>query len=51
MELYHFSNDFYKKRMDIILVFSQLLLTEKVLLNNNNKHINSSCNDIEYPIT
>ena len=52
MELYHFSNDFYKKRMDIVLVFSQLLLTEKVLLNNNNnKHINSSCNDIEYPIT
>ena len=50
-ELYHFGNDFYKKRMDIVLVFSHLLLTEKVLISNNLQHKNPLCKDIEifYP--
>lgn len=51
VELYHFGNDFYKKRMDIVLVFSHLLLTEKVLISNNLQHKNAFCKDIEilYP--
>ena len=51
VELYHFGNDFYKKRMDIVLVFSHLLLTEKVLISNNLQHKNPLCKDIEilYP--
>ena len=51
VELYHFGNDFYKKRMDIVLVFSHLLLTEKVLISNNLQHKNALCKHIEiiYP--
>jgi len=51
VELYYFGNDFYKKRMDIVLVFSHLLLTEKVLISNNLQHKNALCKDIEilYP--
>lgn len=51
VELYHFGNDFYKKRMDIVLVFSHLLLNEKVLISNNLQHKNALCKDIEilYP--
>lgn len=51
VELYHFGNDFYKKRMDIVLVFSHLLLTEKVLISNNLQNKNALCKDIEilYP--
>ena len=51
VELYLFGNDFYKKRMDIVLVFSHLLLTEKVLISNNLQNKNPLCKDIEilYP--
>ena len=51
IELYHFGNEFYKRRMDIVLVFSHLLLTEKVLLSSNLQNTNSSNKDIEisYP--
>ena len=51
VELYLFGNDFYKKRMDIVLVFSHLLLTEKVLISNNLQNKNPICKDIEilYP--
>ena len=48
IELYHFGNEFYRKRMDIVLVFSHILLTEKVLLSNNFPNNNNSTNkDIE----
>ena len=32
--LYKLGNDFYRKRMDLVLVFSHLLLTEKILIKN-----------------
>ena len=47
IELYNFGNEFYRKRMDIVLVFSHLLLTEKVLLSNKYENINSINKDIE----
>jgi hypothetical protein len=47
IELYHFGNEFYRKRMDIVLVFSHLLLTEKVLLSNNYQDITQGDKDIE----
>ena len=51
IELYNFGNEFYRRRMDIVLVFSHLLLTEKVLLSSNFQNKNSSSKDIEiiYP--
>ena len=51
IELYHFGNEFYRRRLDIVLVFSHLLLTEKVLLSSNFQNKNSSSKDIEiiYP--
>ena len=52
IELYNFGNEFYRRRMDIVLVFSHLLLTEKVLLSNNLQNRNSPNKEIEisYPI-
>ena len=47
IELYHFGNKFYRKRMDIVLVFSHLLITEKVLLSNNYQDITQGDKDIE----
>ena len=32
--LYKLGNDYYRKRMDLVLVFSHLLLTEKILIKN-----------------
>ena len=46
-ELYNHGNEFYRKRMDIVLVFSHLLLTEKALLSNNYQNLNSAKKDIE----
>ena len=53
IELYHFGYNFYKKRMDIVHVFSHLLLTEKILLKNFNDHLYSICKekDLLYPET
>jgi hypothetical protein len=34
IDLFHLGKDFYRKRMDLVLVFSHLLLTEKMLLKN-----------------
>ena len=51
--LYNLANDFYRKRMDIVLVFSHLLLTEKFLLKNSYKYNYYLCREIEllYPKT
>ena len=48
--LYDLGTAFYRKRMDIVLVFSHLLITEKVLINKN-KYSCLSCKEIEliYP--
>ena len=35
IELYLFANSFYRRRMDIVNVFTHLILTEKILINNN----------------
>ena len=45
-ELYHLGKNFYRKRMDIVFVFSHILLTEKALLkiNNNNNNKKKSLN-------
>ena len=51
--LYNLGNAFYKRRMDIVVVFSHLLLTEKILLKNSCKFIYPTCREIEllYPKT
>ena len=51
--LYNLGNEFYRKRMDIVLVFSHLLITEKILLKNNCKYPYNFCKQIEllYPKT
>ena len=36
--IYNFENDFYRKRMGIVLVFSHLLLAEKYILKNSDKY-------------
>ena len=46
-KLYNHGKEFYRKRMDIVLVFSHLLLTEKTLLSNNYQNLNSSKKDLE----
>ena len=50
IELFKLGNSFYKKRMDIVHVFTLLIITEKVLIKNNDKNIYSICkdNDILY---
>jgi uncharacterized membrane protein len=35
IELYLFANSFYRRRMDIVQVFTHLMLTEKILIKNN----------------
>ena len=35
IELYLFANSFYRRRMDIVKVFTHLILTEKILINHN----------------
>ena len=35
IELYLFANSFYRRRMDIVIVFTHLILTEKILIKNN----------------
>ena len=35
IQLYLFANAFYRKRMDIVNVFTHLILTEKILIRNN----------------
>lgn len=35
IELYLFANSFYRRRMDIVKVFTHLILTEKILIKNN----------------
>jgi uncharacterized membrane protein len=35
IELYLFANSFYRSRMDIVKVFTHLILTEKILIKNN----------------
>jgi len=35
IELYLFANTFYRRRMDIVKVFTHLILTEKILIKNN----------------
>ena len=49
MQLFRLGNSFYRKRMDIIHVFTLLLITEKVLLktNRNHQHIYSLCKENE----
>ena len=37
-ELYYLGKNFYRKRMDIVFIFSHLLLTEKMLVKNNFYH-------------
>ena len=53
VELYDLAKDFYRKRMDIVLAFSHLLLTEKFLLRNNYGYNYYLCKEIEllYPKT
>lgn len=46
IDLYNLGNDFYKRRMDLILIFSHLLLTEKILIKNYN-NINSLYKEIK----
>ena len=48
--LYDLGTAFYRKRMDIVLVFSHLLITEKILINRN-KYSCLSCKEVElkYP--
>ena len=45
VELFHLGINFYKKRMDIVFVFSHLLLTEKILLNRNYNQLYSTFNE------
>ena len=35
IELYLFANSFYRRRMDIVKMFTHLILTEKILIKNN----------------
>lgn len=35
IELYLFANSFYRRRIDIVNVFTHLILTEKILIKNN----------------
>ena len=51
--LYHLGIAFYRRRMDIVIVFSHLLLTEKFMLKNRCTFIYPSCREIEllYPKT
>ena len=45
--LYNLANGFYRKRMDIVVVFSHLLLTEKFILRNSCKYNYYLCKEIE----
>ena len=49
--LYKLGNTFYRKRMDIVLVFSHLLITEKILMKNSYKYPYDIIKEIEilYP--
>ena len=47
IQLFNFGNSFYRKRMDIIHVFTLLIITEKVLLKNNQTQIYSLCKESE----
>ena len=51
--LYKLGNTFYRKRMDIVLVFSHLLITEKILMKNSYKYPYDIIKEIEilYPKT
>ena len=44
-QLYKLGNSFYRKRMDIVHVFTLLLITEKVLLKSYGKQIYSLYKD------
>ena len=46
--LYKLGNSFYKKRMDIVHVFTLLLITEKVLLKSYSKQIHSLCKNNDF---
>lgn len=47
-QLYKLGISFYKKRMDIVHVFTLLLITEKVLLKSYGKQIYSLCKDNDF---
>ena len=47
-QLYKLGNSFYRKRMDIVHVFTLLLITEKVLLKSYGKQIYSLCKDNDF---
>ena len=50
IELFNKGSSLYRKRMDIINVFTLLLLIEKKLLNNEQKR-NNKVKEMEYPIS
>ena len=46
IELYKLSDSFYRKRMDIVRVFTLLVITEKILIKNNKrKYLSLSINN------
>jgi hypothetical protein len=47
-KLFNLGNSFYRKRMDIVHVFTLLLITEKVLLKSYGKQIYSLCKDTDF---
>ena len=51
ISLFNSGKSFYRKRMDIVLVFSHLLVTEKLLLKNSYKYVYPSCREIELLFT